>query len=274
MKKNITLCADDYGQNESISEGILTLIESGRLSAVSCMTGYSHWSIYGEKLYAIKERIKSTVDIGLHFDLTEFTEQQGWSFNQLIISSCLGSIDLQQLEAEFIRQLDAFETALKMPPEFVDGHQHIHVFPNIRQVFIRVLSKRYRDHLPYIRLSKPAISGHDSGIKAIILRTLALGFSQLANQFHLKYPTQFLGMYSLAPCNYNYLFKGWLTQAQDGCLFMCHPGLASTDPTDPIKRARFVEYNYFSSDEFLQDLQHQHISLTKWSANHHKKNHG
>ena len=266
--KHITLCADDYGQNQTISQGILELIQLRRLSAVSCMTGYDHWPTYAAKLAALKDDIKQDVDIGLHFDLTDYIAQQGWSFNQFIIKCCVNKIDLTKIEAELNRQLDAFETELGMPPEFVDGHQHIHVFPHIRAVFIRVLSKRYRyvKQSPYIRLSTPKIRGHDSLFKAVILRILSLGFAQQAQQNNLQYPTQFLGMYKLRPTNYSKLFKLWLTQAQDRSLIMCHPGHLSHDPKDPIKNARIVEFNYFRSHTFLADLTGAQIQLSKWHA--------
>lgn len=264
--KTITLCADDYGQNATVSAGILELIQLGRLSAVSCMTGYAHWPEYGAQLAAIKNQIAARVDIGLHFDLSDFITAQGWSFNQLIINSCLGKVDLQLIEAEFIRQLDAFEAVLGMAPEFVDGHQHIHVFPGIRQVFIRVLKQRYPMQQPYIRLSAPEIAGHDASIKAVILRALVIGFAGLAKRNGFQFPTQFLGMYSLRPVNYAELFNGWLAQAKNHSLFMCHPGLASNDPQDPIKKARLVEFEYLRSDAFTADLRSQQAVLGKWHA--------
>lgn len=262
--KSITLCADDYGQNDTVSQAILTLIQRGRLSATSCMTGYAHWPEFGAQLAVIKPEIEHRIDIGLHFDLTDFIASQGWSFNQLIINSCLNKVDLKKIEAELIRQLDAFEQVMGSAPDFVDGHQHVHVFPNIRAVFLRVLAQRYQQKLPYIRLSSPRISGHDAKIKAVILRTLVFGFAAKARKLGFEFPTDFLGMYSLRPAPYPQLFSHWIKQAKNGSLFMCHPGLASTDPQDPIKRARLVEYNYFNSDAFLADLVAQNCVLSKW----------
>lgn len=264
--KKITLCADDYGQNESVSQGILELIQLGRLSAVSCMTSYSHWPTYAAQLVEIKSIHESKLDIGLHFDLTDFIAMQGWSFNQFIIQCCLNNINLEKVEAELARQLDAFEAELCMQPEFVDGHQHIHIFPNIRQVFIKLLAQRYKNKLPYIRLSKPEISGQDAKLKAIILRLLCTGFAALARKHQFQFPLQFLGAYSLNSTDYRQLFTGWLQQAHNGSLFMCHPGHTSSDAQDPIKTARLIEFNYFSSNEFLTDLSSSDVQLSKWST--------
>ncbi len=38
MKKNIILCADDYGISHSVDRAIIDLLDKNRLSAVSCMT--------------------------------------------------------------------------------------------------------------------------------------------------------------------------------------------------------------------------------------------
>ncbi len=269
LMKKITLCADDYGQNESVSAGILELIQLGRLSAVSCMTGYQHWPVYAAQLKAIIPSTRDTLDVGLHFDLTEYIAKQGWSFNQFIVKCCLNQIDLAKIEAELNRQLDAFETQLGMQPEFVDGHQHIHIFPNVRRVFINMIAQRYAKKLPYIRLSSPEVFGHDARIKAFILRGLALGFASLARKHQLAFPTQFLGAYSLRAGNYAHFFKSWLRQARNGSLFMCHPGHASTDAEDVIKKARLVEFNYFHSTEFLADLHNHNVQLSKWNRPQH-----
>src|SRR6185312_11376957 len=67
MKKCIVLCADDYGQAPAISQGIINLIEKGRLSATSCMVNSDYWAEHAKWLLPYQQQI----DIGLHFNLTE-----------------------------------------------------------------------------------------------------------------------------------------------------------------------------------------------------------
>ncbi len=66
LMKSIILCADDYGQNASISQAIVELLKLKCLSAVSCMTTSPHWFSQASWLLPYKDY----VDIGLHFNLT------------------------------------------------------------------------------------------------------------------------------------------------------------------------------------------------------------
>ncbi len=45
----------------------------------------------------------------------------------------------EDLEVEIARQFSAFQSAFGRAPDYVDGHQHIHVFPQIREALLRVI---------------------------------------------------------------------------------------------------------------------------------------
>ena len=64
--KSVILCADDYALNESVSRGIVTLVEAGRLSATSVMTLSPRWAADAAELAPWRGRI----DVGLHLDWT------------------------------------------------------------------------------------------------------------------------------------------------------------------------------------------------------------
>lgn len=65
--KRIILCADDYGQNDVISQAILNLIKKKRLTAVSCMVAGVDWARHAAMLAKVQDQI----DVGLHVNLTE-----------------------------------------------------------------------------------------------------------------------------------------------------------------------------------------------------------
>jgi len=65
------LCADDYGMDSGICRAILELVRSGRLSAVSCLSGGPAWAELGPELAAEPAVVDGRVRIGLHFNLTE-----------------------------------------------------------------------------------------------------------------------------------------------------------------------------------------------------------
>ena len=61
MTDAIVLCADDYALTAPVSRAILTLAETGRISALSCMTASPHWPEHGPWLAGVKDK----VDVGL-----------------------------------------------------------------------------------------------------------------------------------------------------------------------------------------------------------------
>ena len=50
----------------------------------------------------------------------------------------LRSLQPKLLIAEISRQFEAFVAAFGRPPDFVDGHHHVHLFPQIRDAVLRV----------------------------------------------------------------------------------------------------------------------------------------
>lgn len=53
--KTIVLCADDFGLDPGVSEGILKLAHMGRLSAVSCMVNMPGFILYAKELFHLKK---------------------------------------------------------------------------------------------------------------------------------------------------------------------------------------------------------------------------
>jgi chitin disaccharide deacetylase len=104
--KKITLCADDYGQNQSISQAIIALFEKNRLSATSCLTSSLFWPEHAKWL----QPFANQVDIGLHFNLTEgkplshdMLSAHGFlPLSQLILKAYARRLNREAIEAELI----------------------------------------------------------------------------------------------------------------------------------------------------------------------------
>jgi predicted glycoside hydrolase/deacetylase ChbG (UPF0249 family) len=246
--KKIILCADDYAQSQEISLAILELVEKGILSAVSCMTQSHLWPEHAAWLKA------HNIDVGLHFNLTHDFGQGAQSLGQLIKGSLFGHLDLKKIEMTLNKQLDAFESFFGKAPDFVDGHQHVHMFPGIRHVVLNTLNQRY-DKRPYIRVASVPLFGHDAFLKALTLRSLSLGFKKQLLVQGFPFPKHFAGLYSLNPkANYTKLMKGWLKHAKDDTLIMCHPGLEGSINEDFITLTRVNELHFLRSEAFKQAL--------------------
>ena len=75
MRRDIYLCADDYAQNEGISDGIEALVQAKRINALSCMVTTPTWAMRASRL---KKHVTSCY-VGLHVNLTEGTPlTQAW----------------------------------------------------------------------------------------------------------------------------------------------------------------------------------------------------
>jgi predicted glycoside hydrolase/deacetylase ChbG (UPF0249 family) len=88
------------------------------------------------------------------------------------------------VRAEIDRQLDAFEAAFGVPPDFVDGHQHVHVLPVVRPMLLQALKARGLQGRLWLRDPSdgvlPIIRREVSANKALIVKALAIGFRRAA----------------------------------------------------------------------------------------------
>jgi predicted glycoside hydrolase/deacetylase ChbG (UPF0249 family) len=261
--KKIVLCADDYGQSAAISEGILQLVEQGRLSATSCMSDGPYWNDSRNRLPEFVDRI----DIGLHFNLTHAFPSQlfpAQPLSTLLRDALIFRIDKNAIAAALEQQLDRFEAVLERRPDFVDGHQHVHVFPGIRSAVMQVLERRYPGKKPYLRALNPRLPGHGGTVKLAFLKLLGSGFTDTAARFGMQTNRGFTGIYSLQPDqNFPQLMQNWLCEVRDGDLLMCHPGNFAAASDDPIAATRPLELTFLQSTEFAKLLATANVKLSR-----------
>jgi len=263
QNKTIVLCADDFGLNSGVSQGILKLAAMGRLSAVSSMVNMPDFILHAAELSALKNKVQT----GLHFNVTEGyflsdSKRHCFSLSELLIKTHLSSLKLSLIGREFNAQFDKFVQVMGRLPDFIDGHQHVHQFPVIRQVILDFYEQRLRGSGVSVRSTWPTISLFPYQFKAKVLsvtggKALHLQLKKRAIP-HNRY---FAGIYDFAKeAHYRTLFRSWLDLASDNTLIMCHPGEPDAS-ADPIAHARLSELTYFLSDEFLNDCNKYHVTL-------------
>ena len=127
----ILLCADDYALHPLVNDAVRQLALAGRLSATSCMTTSPLWPQAAPALRELRPRLS----VGLHFNLTESHGglYHALTLKQAIAQAYLGRWRAAQWQAVWREQLDAFEAAMGTAPDFIDGHQHVHQLPGVRQ---------------------------------------------------------------------------------------------------------------------------------------------
>jgi len=275
--KRIVLCADDYGQAPAISRGILSLINENRLSAASCMVTSPYWLEHVKWLTPYINK----VDIGLHFNLTHgtplspaFKTQYGQTFaelSQVLKKSLLRNWDVEAIYHECCAQIEMFKKGLGCLPDFIDGHQHIHQFPMIREALVRAYHRYWgNDNQPkaFIRLvNQNSLVTPRSALKLLTIRTSGAFFARLLQANHIPHNHSFAGIYPFSQSRaYTSWFARFLKNTQDNGLIMCHPGLSASSNDDPIATARFDEYRYLSSPQFLLDCEQHTAVLSRFSA--------
>jgi predicted glycoside hydrolase/deacetylase ChbG (UPF0249 family) len=271
--RTIVLCADDYAMNEGVSRGILALAEMGRISATSAMTNAPAWPVLAEGLAPLAGRI----GIGLHLTLTwgaplgampHLAPTGRMPRIETVISTALrGRLRLGEIAAEIRRQLDSFRDATGREPDFVDGHQHVHALPGIRQALFAVLAERglagriwLRD--PADRLSAIA-ARRPAAAKALLVATLSAGFGAQARAAGFRTNEGFSGFSPFDPVrDPDRDFAAYLRATGQAHLVMCHPG-EDTEAAglEGVVEARRRELDYLASPEFARLLAAQKIEL-------------
>lgn len=246
----LIICADDYAQSPAIDAGIIHLIQQNKLSATSCMVLSPRWP---EAARLLTPEIRQKADIGLHLDFTHFGDAYGHS--TLIMRSLLRNLSIEAISRSIQVQLGRFEDALGTAPDYVDGHQHVHQLPQIRDALLAILKQRYQQNLPWIRIATPPAA---DGIKGKIIKLLgAEALARKAKKLGFKTSGELLGVYDFSgnSSDYEKKLSKWISACGNGLhtpVLMCHPAIemAASGIGDPIYTARLVEFSVLSSERF------------------------
>jgi len=248
--KRIAICIDDFGLHRAIDDAILALTEQGRVTATSCMVGAPAWAQDAPRLKPLFDA--GRIDAGLHIDFTEYPIDSALKrpVNGWMLKTMLHRVDADAIRREIRAQLDEFERTMGRAPSHVDGHQHVHQFPVVRDVLMEELVRRYpASPRPWIRSTKGAARWRLKG--RVIEAMGANALKQLASANGFAQNNTLLGVYDFAggAQRFRSLIEDWLRSAQDRDLLMCHVA-AGDVPGDEIAAARVNEFEVFSQGDF------------------------
>jgi predicted glycoside hydrolase/deacetylase ChbG (UPF0249 family) len=183
----------------------------------------------------------------------------------MLRSGLLRRLDPGLIEDELLAQLAAFKELFGRAPDFVDGHQHAQLFPQVRDAFLRAVKEaapaawvRQGGRLqPLARLF--------GAPKALVLDVLSAQFRKRAAIAGIPFNPAFAGAYdfSKAP-DFGVLMGGFLDRLPEGGLVMCHPGFVdeTLESLDPLTTQREAEYAYLASDRFPALLATNKVTLS------------
>jgi chitin disaccharide deacetylase len=255
MATRFVLCADDFALTEGVSRSILELLELGKISATGAMTNRPHW----KRLAGELSRFSGSADLGLHFNLTCAAPlgpmarvAPGGEFprlGDLARAAASSAAARAEIRAEIERQLDAFENALGRAPDFVDGHQHVHVLPGVRRAVLTAIQRRYREGSVYLRDPADSPSAiRERGVavgKALVIAGLALGLRSQALRRGIKVNRGFSGVSPFDPArDFAADLRRFLIRPGPAHLVMCHPGHVDDEllGLDPVVATRPQEH--------------------------------
>ena len=278
VRRPIWLCADDYGISPGVSKGIRELVEQGRLNATSVMVGAPSFDrAEADALKSLNSGARR-VAIGLHVTLTGKFEPMSTGYRptrrgtflslaEMMVRGRLGALDRGRLAAEIATQLKAFVSRFGQPPDFIDGHQHAHLFPQVREAFLDVAKAEALQ--AWVRQCGRASALPPAPIadyKTRILDALSGKVRALAATRGIVTNPAFAGAYdftSAGEADFARLFPGFLRALPPQSVVMCHPGFvdAELERLDPLTTQREREYAYLASDAFPAVLRAHGVAL-------------
>jgi predicted glycoside hydrolase/deacetylase ChbG (UPF0249 family) len=273
--RRIWLCADDYGLSPGVNRAIRNLIERGRLNATSAMVVGP--AIGRDEIGALNDAAAKNprCAIGLHATLTapfhpltmHFKPLDGGlflPFPKLLRAGLLRRLDPEIIRAELGAQLTAFKESFGRTPDFVDGHQHVQLFPQVRDAFLAAV----KDAAPKAWVRQ---GGRHGGLaqrlgmpKALFIDMLSAPFRRGAVRAKVAFNPAFAGAYDFSKgADFGELMRQFLDGLPEGGLVMCHPGFVDDIlvSLDPLTDQREREYAYLAGDGFPRLLAANNVTL-------------
>ena len=273
----IWLCADDYGISESVDKAIRDLLMRGHINATSVMVAAP--SFQRAEAASLKMLGAGTrrFGIGLHLTLTApfkplspgFRPVRGGAFlplRDMLVRGTLRLLSRDRLAIEIATQLKAFVTAFGRAPDFIDGHQHVHLFPQVREPLLELV----KEIAPQAWVRQcgrvPALSRGLSDRKALLLDALSRTFRARAAASGIVTNPAFAGTYDFNTAtadDFARRFPGFLRGLPPQSVVMCHPGFvdAELERLDPLTALRESEYAYFADRGFPDVLRANGVAL-------------
>lgn len=265
-RRNIVLVADDFAISAGVSLGIETLARSRRISATSAIVTLPRWRQDARRLAELRDHVA----IGLHINLTLGTPlgrmptlaPRGLlpSIATVTKLAVARRIDPSEIGAEVSRQIEAFTDATGYPPDIIDGHQHAHALPVVRDGMIAALQRAFSGSArkPLVRVPSRGAQRLPRGgalFKAGIISVLSQGAASPLRSAGFPINESFAGVSRFATDELAIASDFAVDDlAQHGlAILMCHPGVPTRElaEIDTLVERRAAELAFLGHDNAL-----------------------
>jgi predicted glycoside hydrolase/deacetylase ChbG (UPF0249 family) len=147
--KRLIITADDFGLSPGVNDAVVAAHRAGTLTSASLMANMDGFQHAVGALAGVPN-----LDVGLHFvlaadapvskpaDVPSLVDAQGKFLTRgaLLRRGLRRHIRAEDVERELSAQLDAL-TAAGVTPSFINGDQHVHILPGVRDTVIARAAK-------------------------------------------------------------------------------------------------------------------------------------
>jgi chitin disaccharide deacetylase len=273
--RRIWLCADDYGLSPGVNRAICDLIVRGRLNATSVMVVGP--AIGRDDVIALQAAAANSprCAIGLHVTLTApfrpltmvFQPLDGGmflAFPKLLRAGLARRLDPEIIHAEVMMQLAAFTELFGRAPDFVDGHQHAQLFPQVRDAFLTAVKQAAPNAWVRQGGRNQPLAQRLGTPKALFLDLLSAQFRKRAARAGIAFNPGFAGAYDFSrQPDFGMLMQQFLDGLPDRGLIMCHPGFVDDIlvSLDPLTVQREHEHAFLGGEQFPHLLAANKVTL-------------
>jgi predicted glycoside hydrolase/deacetylase ChbG (UPF0249 family) len=262
--RRICLCADDYGLSPGVNEAIRALIGRGRINATSAMVVAPSFSRAAAAQLSELAAHRKEVAVGLHLTMTApFRPLTAFApvakdgtfppIRDMLVQAFWPRFDLALVGREVAAQIEAFIDAFGRPPDYVDGHHHVHLLPTISIAMLAAVKRINPD--AWVRQCGQATPFYRRlrDRKGLLIELLSRWLRNEARKLGVSTNPAFAGTYRFHPgASFAAVFPRFLDGMPDRGLIMCHPGFvdAELERLDPLTTLREQEFAFLSSDGF------------------------
>ncbi len=267
--KQLIVTADDFGYSKYANKAIIECFRKGIVTATSLIvnTQYFH-----ESIKLLKQN--KNLDVGVHINLTEFKQltksktliDKNGNFigKNKWFNGYYNYADKNEVEKEIeVQILKAISSELKIT--HLNGHNHIHVFPNVIDIMIK-LARKYR--INWMRL--PHEVSYTSYLKEKRIKSILSKFSKIAKiniiKNKLKTTDAFYGILNMHDMHFEKLSK-ILSSLKDGTNeLMVHPAyIDKNGDSFHQSKQREKEIELLTNNRIKQLIKTHGIKLTNFS---------
>ncbi|WP_051293639.1 ChbG/HpnK family deacetylase [Pseudoduganella violaceinigra] len=255
--KSLIINAEDVGMHPAVDDAVAELVGRGIVSAASVMAlGRPN----RETLGAIA---RQGADLGLHLDFTSEMARAAYrretGLPSLMLAAWSGTLNAAHVRAALEGQFQRFGELTGRLPDFIDGHQHVHQFPVIREALVQLLE---RHGAKRIRVRNTASRRWRGGKAAVIGMLGSASLARRLERIACRSNADFMGVYDRsAAADLAARWYGWLASAPaQGGLAMCHPALKDWGGA----AFRVKEYQFLGSQQFRELCSEFDVQPVNW----------